>query len=235
MIDVRVLHVEDEPDIREIVKLSLDLDPDFVTRSCGSGSEALAVVEDFSPDIILLDVMMPVMDGPTTLARLRDNVKTAKTPIVFMTACSQTHELELFRSLGIAGLIPKPFDPMILPATVRAYIKSATGPQGAVQNILLRRINDVTATLAEHRTSLKNGTALPATLAGIRKTARGLAGASGIFGSPEISQAATALEEAVIFELRGLGTAEGISKALDHLLSCLQTIRWRSSYSQFEA
>ena len=103
MTALRILHVDDEPDIREVVEISLGLDPDFETRSCGSGQEALAVAVDWPPDIILLDVMMPVMDGPATLARLRDNAQTASIPVVFMTARAQTRELDRFRSLGAAG------------------------------------------------------------------------------------------------------------------------------------
>lgn len=122
---LRVLHVDDDSDIREVVEISLGLDPEFVTRGCGSGQEALAVAADWPPDIILLDVMMPGMDGPATLARLRDNTRTAKIPIVFMTARAQTRELELFRSLGAVGSIPKPFDPMTLAASVRSYARAA--------------------------------------------------------------------------------------------------------------
>ena len=125
MTAIRVLHVEDEPDIREVVEIALSLDPDFVTQSCNSGQEALAIAADWSPDIILLDVMMPVMDGPATLAQLQNDARTAEIPVVFMTARAQTHELDLFRSLGAVGVIPKPFDPMTLAASVRSYVRAA--------------------------------------------------------------------------------------------------------------
>jgi CheY-like chemotaxis protein len=118
-----VLHVDDEPDIREVVEISLGLDPDFETRSCGSGREALEVSAEWSPDLILLDVMMPVMDGPATLARLRDDARTAAIPVVFMTARAQSREIDHFRSLGAVGVIPKPFDPMTLAASVRTYMR----------------------------------------------------------------------------------------------------------------
>ena len=121
---VRVLHVDDEPDIREVVEVSLGLDPDFVTRSCGSGSEALTVAADWSPDIILLDVMMPVMDGPATLARLRDNARTAAIPVVFMTARAQTREIELFIQKRIAARdageqVKRPVDAALVKANSR--------------------------------------------------------------------------------------------------------------------
>ena len=104
------------------MEISLGLDPDLEIRSCGSGHEALAVAEDWLPDLVLLDVMMPEMDGPTTLGHLRENARTAKVPVVFMTARAQAYELDTFRSLGAAGVIPKPFDPMTLAGSVRAYV-----------------------------------------------------------------------------------------------------------------
>jgi CheY-like chemotaxis protein len=122
MTELRVLHVDDEPDIREVVEISLGLDPDLLTRSCASGGEALAVASDWAPNIILLDAMMPVMDGAATLVCLRENSRTAGIPVVFMTARAQSRELDLFRSLGAIGVIPKPFDPMQLAASVRAHI-----------------------------------------------------------------------------------------------------------------
>ena len=73
MTDIRILLVDDEPDIREVVDVSLGLDPEFRTRACASGADALVMAAEWSPSIILLDVMMPVMDGPATLANLRKN------------------------------------------------------------------------------------------------------------------------------------------------------------------
>ena len=122
---LRVLHVDDELDIRQVVEVSLGLDPDVVTRSCASGPEALALAVEWSPDLILLDVMMPGMDGPATFARLRDNAQTANIPVVFMTARALNSELDLLRSLGAVGVLPKPFDPMTLATSVRSLIRPA--------------------------------------------------------------------------------------------------------------
>ena len=86
---IRILHVDDEPDICEVVELSLRLDATFATRNCGSGKEALTVAAEWQPDIILLDVMMPVLDGPATLVQLQNNARTASIPVIFMTARAQ--------------------------------------------------------------------------------------------------------------------------------------------------
>jgi CheY-like chemotaxis protein len=120
-----ILHIDDEPDIREVVELSLGLNPNFAVQSCPSGREGLAAAAEFPPDLILLDVMMPGMDGPTTLSHLRDNPRLAAIPVVFMTARAQTREIEMFLSLGAVGVIPKPFDPMMLATLVRQYMPDA--------------------------------------------------------------------------------------------------------------
>jgi len=119
----RILHVEDEPDIREVVKMSLALDAGLTVVSCGSGPDALATAVDWRPDVILMDVVMPVMDGPEMLAHLRKNSRTANIPVVFMTARAQTNEVQHFLSLGAAGVIAKPFDPLTLAASVRACLR----------------------------------------------------------------------------------------------------------------
>ncbi|MGK6354657.1 response regulator [Sphingomonas sp. DT-207] len=118
----RILYVDDEPDIREVAVMALELDPGLEVRACASGPEALAVAPDWAPDLILLDVMMPEMDGPTTLAELRARPETRGTPIVFITARTQAHELERFIGLGAGGVIGKPFDPMTLAKQARAYL-----------------------------------------------------------------------------------------------------------------
>jgi CheY-like chemotaxis protein len=121
---IRILHVDDEPDIREIVDLSLGLNPDFQVRSCASGDEALTAAAEWSPELILLDVMMPRMDGPTTLSGLRKNPKTTDIPVLFMTARAQPREIEQFIALGAQGVISKPFDPMTLAFTVRNHLEA---------------------------------------------------------------------------------------------------------------
>jgi CheY-like chemotaxis protein len=121
---LRILHVDDEPDIREVVQISLGLDPDIALRACASGEEALVEAAEWSPDLILLDVMMPVMDGPATLAHLRDDPRTADIPVVFMTARAQTSEIEQFIALGARGVVSKPFEPMNLAALVRSQLRT---------------------------------------------------------------------------------------------------------------
>jgi two-component system OmpR family response regulator len=122
---MRILHVDDEADIREVVELSLGLDPAFSVRSCASGADAIAEAAKWCPDMILCDVMMPGMDGPATLARLRESPQTVNTPVVFMTARGQAHEIEHFKSLGAVGVIAKPFDPMTLAESVRNHLRLA--------------------------------------------------------------------------------------------------------------
>ena len=94
MTALRVLHVDDEPDIRDLVEISLGLDPELTVRSCASSEEALVVAGEWSPHLILIDVTMPGLDGPAMLARLRAKPETASIPVVFMTARAQTKELK---------------------------------------------------------------------------------------------------------------------------------------------
>jgi CheY-like chemotaxis protein len=122
---VRVIYVDDEADIREVAVLSLGLDPDLEVRACASGLELIAEAATWRPDIILLDVMMPGMDGPTTLAGLRRDPALAKIPVVFITARTQAHEIERFVALGAAGVITKPFDPMTLASTAKGFLASS--------------------------------------------------------------------------------------------------------------
>ena len=118
----RILYVDDEADIREVAAMAIGLDPALEVRTCASGAEALGVAAAWQPDLILLDVMMPQMDGPTTLARLRQQEETKAIPVVFITARTQAAEVETYRSLGARGFIAKPFDPMALSATVKDYL-----------------------------------------------------------------------------------------------------------------
>jgi CheY-like chemotaxis protein len=92
----RILYIDDEADIREVAQMSLELDPEFEVRSCASGPDGIAEAAGWRPTLILLDVMMPGMDGPTTLARLREQPETANIPVVLITARTQAREAEGF-------------------------------------------------------------------------------------------------------------------------------------------
>lgn len=116
----RILLVEDDPDIRTVAQLSLETLGGFELRLAGSGQEALAEAEAFRPDLLILDVMMPGLDGPGTLAGLRQKPPLAETPVIFMTAKVQPQEVAHLLSLGALEVITKPFDPMALPEQVRA-------------------------------------------------------------------------------------------------------------------
>ncbi|MCS6801830.1 MAG: response regulator [Chloroflexota bacterium] len=115
----KILLVEDEPDIRAIAKLALEVVGGYTVALAESGAEALAVYQRFQPDLILLDVMMPGMDGIETFDRLRALAGGRLPPVVFMTAKVQRHEVERYRSLGALDVISKPFDPMTLSAVVQ--------------------------------------------------------------------------------------------------------------------
>jgi CheY-like chemotaxis protein len=115
----RILFVEDDPDIQVVATMALESLGGFTVLACGSGSEALSRFGEFAPDLVLLDVMMPGMDGPATLAALRQ-LPSGGVPVVFMTARVQAHEIADYRQMGAADVIAKPFDPMTLAATVQA-------------------------------------------------------------------------------------------------------------------
>ena len=115
----RILFVEDDPDIQAVGQLALEAVGGFKVTTCSSGGEALTIAPTFTPDLILLDVMMPGMDGPETLQQLRTLAATRNTPVIFMTAKVQRHEVEQYLALGAVNVIAKPFDPMTLAATIR--------------------------------------------------------------------------------------------------------------------
>lgn len=115
----RILHIEDDRSIQAVAKVALEAVGGFQVLSCASGPEALAQVEDFAPQFVLLDVMMPDMDGPQTLVLLRELIDIKQIPVVFMTAKVQPAEIEHYLSLGALDVITKPFDPMQLAKQVR--------------------------------------------------------------------------------------------------------------------
>jgi len=120
-----ILLVDDEDDIREVTTLSLEMIGDWrVTSASGGGQGIFKALAD-SPDAILLDVMMPDLDGPATLHRLQDDPRTRDIPVIFLTAKAQTAQHVAFARLGVAGTLTKPFDPMTLSDQVHGILAGA--------------------------------------------------------------------------------------------------------------
>jgi CheY-like chemotaxis protein len=217
---LRILHVDDDPDIREIVELALSLDPVFAVTSCACGDDALAVAAERAPHLILCDVAMPGMDGPTVLARLRESAATAQIPVVFMTGRAQTRDLERFKALG-AAVISKPFDPMKLADVVRTHLRFdefTSAGKGFAQ-----RLRRDAATLGIYRERFRSSSDSAALLDDLQSCVHKLAGAAGVFDHQTVSIAASALEESII-ELRAEQGAPGAFEAnFDALLECIES------------
>ena len=120
---MKILIIDDEDDIRRIASLGLGRVGKMEVIEAHSGAEGVRKAEEEKPDCILLDVMMPVMDGPATLAALRHNPVTSEIPVIFLTAKAMTSEVERLKGLGATGVLTKPFDPMMLAAQVRRIVE----------------------------------------------------------------------------------------------------------------
>lgn len=113
-----ILLVDDEDDIREVAGISLETVGGWRVSKAASGTEGIAKALADRPDAILLDVMMPDIDGPTTFGRLQAEPATREIPVILLTAKAQGADLQRFRELGVAGVLTKPFDPMALPGLI---------------------------------------------------------------------------------------------------------------------
>jgi two-component system, OmpR family, response regulator len=123
-----ILYVEDEPDIQVVARLALEQVGGFEVVICSNGREALKALGRFRPDLVLLDAMMPVLDGEATLAALRKHPVGADLPVVFVTARVHAREVMRYKELGAIGVIAKPFDPMLLSAKVTAIWEEHIDP-----------------------------------------------------------------------------------------------------------
>ena len=117
-----ILLIDDDDDIREIAQLSLELGAGWNVLAAPSGAEGVSMAREQSPEAILLDVMMPGMDGPATLAALRADAATQTIPVVFLTAKARPAERDRLADLDVAGVLSKPFDPLTLPDQIRRVL-----------------------------------------------------------------------------------------------------------------
>jgi two-component system OmpR family response regulator len=199
-----ILYVDDEADIREIVQMALGIDKDLIVHTCESGERALAQMLNLRPDLLLLDVMMSGMDGPTTLSRMREYPALANIPVIFMTAKALPREVARFREMGAIGVIGKPFDPMKLSQQVLAMWTKAphTGPtrdNPALQSrldqlsgeFLQRTLEDLAALRARlGSTAAAEG----ATLKQVERLAHRIRGAGAALGFEAVSACAGEIE-----------------------------------------
>ncbi|KAA5606444.1 response regulator [Roseospira marina] len=116
----RILYVDDEVMLQKVGRIALEKFGGFEVHVAGSGEEALTLAPECAPDLILLDVMMPGLDGPETFARLRALPATRETPVVFITAKAQPEEVARFKALGALGVMTKPYEPRELGNHLRA-------------------------------------------------------------------------------------------------------------------
>ena len=121
---IKLLHVDDESDILELTKISVELSNRFEVVSCLSGTDALLAVEQFLPDVFLLDVMMPGLTGPNVLEKLWEIPRLENVPAIFMTARVSVASRAELLAIGAKGVIEKPFDPMTLGAQIEAAMNS---------------------------------------------------------------------------------------------------------------
>jgi CheY-like chemotaxis protein len=216
MVNLHVLFADDDADIRNVVALSLQRDPFFVVRGCASGREALATAVEWRPDLTLLDVKMPGMDGPTVLTRLRADRHTAAIPVVFVTGYSERQGCPNLKALGAAGVIPKPFDPSELAIELRRFVPVEGALAAARENFLSRLDADAFA-LSLCRAWLSDRVPEPV-LVRIGEIAHALAGAAGIYGFAGIGCESAALSDAAENSLAGRTRGADVEQALDRLL-----------------
>jgi diguanylate cyclase (GGDEF)-like protein len=203
----RILCVEDDADIRRVATLALERVGGFTVCMCRSGEEALRAVADFRPDVILLDVMMPGMDGPTTLSRLRERRESRDIPAIFMTAKVQPHEIAELKRAGALDVIAKPFDPMTLAQTVRTIFSARqilpgppAEPGGHAQELariaqeFVRRLPARVAEIVSLWQGAGAAQAPVEQLRSLHRAAHSLASSAHTFGITPVADAARALE-----------------------------------------
>jgi CheY-like chemotaxis protein len=195
----RILLVEDDPDIQEVTSLLLSDMAGYEVKACSSGPEALECGPEFAPDLILLDVMLPGLDGKNAFAAFRELPATASTPVIFMTAMVEPREIAQYRQLGSLGVIPKPYDPDTLAETIAGmWERHQTSRQNQSRREVLAALRRLYAddlpkrlqAIEEAAASLQENGWDPQVAASLYEMAHRLAGSAAIYGFPEVSEAA---------------------------------------------
>jgi CheY-like chemotaxis protein/HPt (histidine-containing phosphotransfer) domain-containing protein len=192
----RALIVDDDADIRTVAQISLSIDGTVDVATCGDGAAALALAAEFHPDVILLDVMMPDMDGPATLAHIRRIEALAHVPVIFLTARAETEVKDLLAA-GAAAVVLKPFDPMQLLPKVREVCQATHEQRRPATRVSLpanlrqRFIRDAAElSQLEQRWAVAPSDEGEPIIAAAAHCTHKLKGAAAILGAPEVGAVA---------------------------------------------
>ena len=236
-----VLYVDDDPDICEVVRSSLCLLSGYDVRTADSGERAIAIASEQPPDLVLMDVMMPDLDGPSTLKRMRASAALAEIPVIFLTAKVLPAEIAYFLNLGAIGIIRKPFDPLQLGSEVFTLWRKVYETEGGVprksdaqaqvqaqvksltDNFLQRTGADVDVLRAMIE-RVRHGDRVA--LEEIHGVAHSINGAGAMFGFPEVSASGRAIEHSVEEAIASFSSA-GASRLLQQLVDCTETLAQR--------
>jgi DNA-binding response OmpR family regulator len=207
----RILLVDDDPDLRAAAILILGDMCGYDVQACSSAADAIDVSSSFQPDLLLLDVVMPGTDGFAVLKTLREIEAMAETPVVFTTAMVQPHEIARSREPGCLGVIPKPFDPASLAASLEALWGRHRGQLAEVRRREFEDLRHTYLSELPHKiAAMRSAAALLATkgwdrarLESLFHLVHRMAGASGLYGLPALSHSAGALEVIVKRLLNG--------------------------------
>jgi two-component system OmpR family response regulator len=195
----RVLLVDNDPDFGDLISLILGQEEGYTVRVCRSSGDALASAQSFRPDLILLDVMMPGMDGPETLRALRANETTASIPVIFMSAGVNWHDAPRFQKLGALGVIPKPFEGTLLPAMLRRICSGQPIKQSfptdfdALREAYLRELPEAVSAMAALAAALVASGWQKPTVESLMQMAHRLSGSSGLYRVDGVARAAGVL------------------------------------------
>lgn len=201
----RILVVDDDPDVLEVVSLALTALGSYTVETCGAPIDALDRARAFEPDLILLDIMMPGMDGMDILAALRGMEATAATPVVLVSAQVHNDDIPHYEAMGCLGIIPKPFDPRTLPHRVEALwgVHSRKWEAAherefeALRVAYVRELPEKIVAMQAAATALAAGGWDRELLQSLYHLAHRMAGSGGLYRLAALSRAAGALEEIV--------------------------------------
>lgn len=222
----RILMIEDEPDIQAVAQLALEALGGFQVRVCSNGREGVQAAAAFAPDLILLDVMMPGMDGTSTLQVLRTLPQTVATPVVFMTAKVQPQEVAEYHAMGVLDVIAKPFDPMALAETLqtiwgRHWLATAGAGSAALADVFVAGLPDKLSAINTGWEQLLRAWD-PEALTDLRRLAHSLHDTGATLGFDALSAAARGLEHALVALDQAVSPNESQRASIARLIGVLK-------------